>query len=348
MACGTPVVATAVGGVPEIVTSTDAGAMVEERSAPALVRAVRELLAPAARARRDAPLCRAVRLGRHLEGAAPAFQAGPRRELSTARHADGARRLRSLAMCGIFGVLNLDGSPAERAALQAMARVSVHRGPDDEGFHLDGACGIGMRRLSIIDLAGGHQPLANRDGSLVVVCNGEIYNFRELRRELETLGQRFATGSDSEVILHGYAQWGDQVVERLNGMFGFALWDARRARLVIGRDRLGIKPVYLYRDARRLAFASEAKALLALPGVQTAIEPSALHGYLSLGYVPAPASLFKGITKLAPATLLAIERGRIEQTRYWRIPHTIEREVPKANGSSACAPVSTRRCACRW
>jgi asparagine synthase (glutamine-hydrolysing) len=232
-------------------------------------------------------------------------------------------------MCGIFGVLNLDGSPAERAALQAMARVSVHRGPDDEGFHLDGACGIGMRRLSIIDLAGGHQPLANRDGSLVVVCNGEIYNFRELRRELETLGQRFATGSDSEVILHGYAQWGDQVVERLNGMFGFALWDARRARLVIGRDRLGIKPVYLYRDARRLAFASEAKALLALPGVQTAIEPSALHGYLSLGYVPAPASLFKGITKLAPATLLAIERGRIEQTRYWRIPHTIEREVPE-------------------
>jgi len=232
-------------------------------------------------------------------------------------------------MCGIFGVLNLDGSPAERAALQAMARVSVHRGPDDEGFHLDGACGIGMRRLSIIDLAGGHQPLANRDGSLVVVCNGEIYNFRELRRELETLGQRFATGSDSEEILHGYAQWGDQVVEKLNGMFGFALWDARRGRLVIGRDRLGIKPVYLYRDARRLAFASEAKALLALPGVQTAIEPSALHGYLNLGYVAAPASLFKRITKLAPATLLVIERGRIEQTRYWRLPHTIEREVPE-------------------
>ena len=120
-------------------------------------------------------------------------------------------------MCGIFGILNLDGSPAERAALQAMARVSVHRGPDDEGFHIDGACGIGMRRLSIIDLAGGHQPLANRDGSLVLVCNGEIYNFRELRRELEALGHCFATGSDSEVLLHGYAQWGDEVVRRLNG-----------------------------------------------------------------------------------------------------------------------------------
>jgi asparagine synthase (glutamine-hydrolysing) len=233
-------------------------------------------------------------------------------------------------MCGIFGILNLDGRPAERAALQAMARVSVHRGPDDEGFHIEGSCGIGMRRLSIIDVAGGHQPLSNADGSLVLVCNGEIYNFRELRRELEALGHRFATGSDSEALLHGYAQWGDEVVQRLNGMFGFALWDARRRRLLIGRDRLGIKPLYLYRDARRLAFASEAKALLALPGIEAAIEPSALHPYLSLGYVPAPASLFKGITKLPPATLLAIERGRIEQTRFWRIPHAIEPDVPEA------------------
>ncbi|HEV8109050.1 MAG TPA: asparagine synthetase B, partial [Burkholderiales bacterium] len=207
-------------------------------------------------------------------------------------------------MCGIFGILNLDGSPAERPALQAMARVSVHRGPDDEGFHIDGACGIGMRRLSIIDLAGGHQPLSNADGSLVLVCNGEIYNFRELRRELEALGHRFATGSDSETLLHGYAQWGDEVVQRLNGMFGFALWDARKKRLVIGRDRLGIKPLYIYRDGKRVAFASEAKSLLALPRVQATIEPSALHHYLNLGYVPAPGSLFKGITKLPPATLL--------------------------------------------
>jgi asparagine synthase (glutamine-hydrolysing) len=233
-------------------------------------------------------------------------------------------------MCGIFGILNLDARPAERAALQAMARISVHRGPDDEGFHVDGPCAIGMRRLSIIDLTGGHQPLSNADRSLVVVCNGEIYNFRELRRELEALGHRFATGSDSEVVLQGYAQWGEQVVQRLNGMFGFALWDARCRRLVIGRDRLGIKPLYLYRDSRRLAFASEAKALLALPDVEAAIEPSALHGYLNLGYVAAPASLFKGITKLPPATLLTIERGRIEQTQYWRLPHAVEREIPEA------------------
>jgi asparagine synthase (glutamine-hydrolysing) len=115
-------------------------------------------------------------------------------------------------MCGIFGVLHLDGSPVDGTALQAMAQVTAHRGPDDEGFHLAGACGIGMRRLSIIDLAGGHQPLSNADGSLTLVCNGEIYNFRELRRELQQLGHRFATSSDTEVLLHGYAEWGDDVV----------------------------------------------------------------------------------------------------------------------------------------
>ena len=230
-------------------------------------------------------------------------------------------------MCGIFGVLHFDGSPVERAALRAMAQRSVHRGPDDEGFHLDGACGIGMRRLSIIDLAGGHQPLSAADGSLTLVCNGEIYNFRELRRELEQLGHRFATGSDSEALLHGYAQWGDEVVQRLNGMYGFALWDARRRRLLIGRDRLGVKPLYVYRDARRLAFASEAKALLGLPGVRAEIEPGALFSYLNLGYVAAPLSMFKGISKLPPATLLSVEDGRHSERRYWSIPQTTEQGI---------------------
>ena len=226
-------------------------------------------------------------------------------------------------MCGIFGILRLDGAPAERPALEAMAQITVHRGPDDQGFHLDGACGIGMRRLSIIDLAGGHQPLSDNNGRLWLVCNGEIYNFRELRRELEAHGHRFRTGSDSEVVLHGYAEWGDEVVERLNGMFGFALWDAQRKRLLLGRDRLGIKPIYIYRDARRLAFASEAKALLAL-GVERRIDETALHAYLGLGYVPAPNSMFQGIEKLPPANLLAVEDGRVERRRYWRIPEHIE------------------------
>jgi asparagine synthase (glutamine-hydrolysing) len=227
-------------------------------------------------------------------------------------------------MCGIFGILNLDGSPVQRAALQAMARLTVHRGPDDEGFHLDGACGIGMRRLSIIDLAGGHQPLTNLEGNLTLVCNGEIYNFRELRRELQALGHRFKTKSDSEVMLHGYAQWGEDFLQRLNGMYGFALWDARRRRLVLGRDRLGVKPIYVYRDARRLAFASEAKALLALPGVSARLDTEALSSYLNLGYVAAPRSMFRGISKLPPATILTAEDGRVEERRYWRIPHVTE------------------------
>ena len=233
-------------------------------------------------------------------------------------------------MCGIFGVLHFDGSPVDGATLKAMAQLVVHRGPDDHGFHLAGACGIGMRRLSIIDLAGGHQPLVNADGSLALVCNGEIYNFRAVRRDLEALGHRFATGSDSEVLLHGYAQWGDEVVQRLNGMYGFALWDARRRRLLVGRDRLGVKPLYVYRDARRLAFASEVKALLALPGLSADIDPAGLHSYLNLGYVAAPASLFKGITKLPPATLLSVEGRHVTESRYWRLPQDTEEQASES------------------
>jgi len=233
-------------------------------------------------------------------------------------------------VCGIYGILQLDGAPADPALMPAMGRVMAHRGPDDEGHYSDGPCAIGMRRLSIIDLAGGHQPLSNGDGTLWLVCNGEIYNFRELRRELEGLGNRFKTGSDSEVILQGYAQYGDDFIHRLNGMFGFALWDARRRRLLVGRDRLGVKPIYVHRDAHRLAFASEAKALLALPGVSAHIDPSALHAYLNLGYVAAPLSLFSGIGKLPPASMLVVEAGRVAERRYWRIPSTTDTRIPEA------------------
>src|SRR6266581_4373489 len=137
--------------------------------------------------------------------------------------------------------------------MSAMGRVIVHRGPDDEGHHADGPCAIGMRRLSIIDLAGGHQPLSNGDGTLWLVCNGEIYNFRELRRELEACGHSFKTHSDSEVVLYAYLEYGDSFVERLNGMFGFALWDGIRRRLLVGRDRLGIKPIYVANNGKQLA-----------------------------------------------------------------------------------------------
>jgi asparagine synthase (glutamine-hydrolysing) len=230
-------------------------------------------------------------------------------------------------VCGIYGIIRLDGGPADPALMATMGRVLAHRGPDDEGHHTDGPSSIGMRRLSIIDLAGGHQPLSNTEGTLWLVCNGEIYNFRELRRELEALGHRFKTESDSEVILHGYAQFGDEFIHRLNGMFGFALWDARRRRLVVARDRLGVKPIYLYRDAHRLAFASEAKALLALPGFSADIDPAALHSYLNLGYVAAPLSIFRGIGKLRPATMVMVEDGRVEERRYWRISGETDREI---------------------
>ena len=230
-------------------------------------------------------------------------------------------------MCGIYGILQLDGQPASRDLVARMGRVSVHRGPDDEGMHVDGACAIGMRRLSIIDLAGGHQPLSSEDGTLWLVCNGEIYNFRELRRDLEAKGHRFKTGSDCETLIHLYAQHGDAFVERLNGMYAFALWDARRRRLLLGRDRLGIKPLYIHDDGKRIVFASEAKAIVALPGVDTDLDPAALQSYLQLGYVPAPQSIFRGIEKLPPASLLAIEDGRRTASRYWQVPGAVDRAL---------------------
>ncbi|WP_326539094.1 asparagine synthase (glutamine-hydrolyzing) [Pseudorhodoferax sp.] len=230
-------------------------------------------------------------------------------------------------MCGIHGIYRFDGQPVTPGLLSAMGNVTQHRGPDDEGMHIDGACGIAMRRLSIIDLEGGHQPLSNADDTLWLVCNGEIYNYRELRTELQALGHHFKTGSDSEVLLHGYAAWGDDVVLRLNGMFDFALWDARRRRLLIGRDRIGVKPLYVAQDGQRLAFATEAKALLALPGVRAELDRSVLPEYLQLGYVAAPRSIFKGIRKLPPATLLAIEDGQVREWRYWRLSPRIERGV---------------------
>jgi asparagine synthase (glutamine-hydrolysing) len=233
-------------------------------------------------------------------------------------------------VCGIYGIVQLDGALAPADALRRMGQTIVHRGPDDDGVYHDGPCAIGIRRLSVIDLAGGHQPLSNEEGTLWLVANGEIYNYRELRRGLELRGHRFKTGSDCETILHLYEVYGDNCVEHLNGMFGFALWDARRRRLLIGRDRLGIKPIYFKNDGKRLIFASEAKAILAAPGVIAELDPAALHSYLGLGYVPAPQSIFRGIAKLPPATLLTAELGRVEQHRYWRVPRDVDRARPES------------------
>ncbi len=227
-------------------------------------------------------------------------------------------------MCGIHGFFHLDSERPNREWLARMGNATVHRGPDDSGAHVDGPCAIGMRRLSIIDLSGGHQPLSNEDGSLVLVCNGEIYNFRELRTELQAQGHRFRTHSDSEVVLHGYAQWGEQVVTRLNGMFGFALWDSRRQMLLIGRDRLGIKPIYWLNDGKRVAFASEAKALLALPDVPREVDSAALAAYLELGYVPSPLSILRGIQKLPIGSLMKVSAAGVTIDRYWQPPTEVD------------------------
>jgi asparagine synthase (glutamine-hydrolysing) len=228
-------------------------------------------------------------------------------------------------LCGIYGVMRLDGTPLAAGALRGMGQRMFHRGPDDEGTYADGPVALGMRRLSIIDLAGGHQPLTNEDGTLWLVANGEIYNYRELQRKLSAQGHRFKTHSDCETLLHLYEQYGDDCVQHVNGMFSFALWDARRRRLLVARDRLGVKPLYVWQDGQRLAFASEAKALFALPGIRAELDAGALRSYLALGYVPSPQSMFKGVRKLPPATMLIAADGRVEERCYWRPPSTIDR-----------------------
>ena len=234
-------------------------------------------------------------------------------------------------MCGIYGILSLDGSAAPAETLRAMSQLTHHRGPDDEGRHVDGPLAFGMRRLSIIDVGGGHQPLTNEDGTLWLVANGEIYNFRELRADLEARGHVFRTGSDCETILHLYEEVGDALVDRLNGMYAFALWDAKRHRLVLGRDRLGVKPLYVWQDASRLIFASEAKAVLAAPGVSRELDHAALASYLALGYVPAPQSIFRGIRKLPPATVLSVEGRNVTERAHWHVPGVVDRGRSEAD-----------------
>ena len=199
-------------------------------------------------------------------------------------------------MCGIAGMV---GAPDPRL-LRAMARVMAHRGPDDEGVWRDDQAGLAARRLRIIDLVGGHQPMANEDESCWLVFNGEIYNYRQLRARLEAKGHRFRSRSDGETILHLYEEEGDGCLEHLEGMFGFALWDRARRRLLLARDPLGIKPLYYREQNGRLAFASEAKALLLDPACPRDPDLPALAAYLAFLYVPSPATAFAGVRKLAP------------------------------------------------
>lgn len=234
-------------------------------------------------------------------------------------------------MCGIVGVaFGRSGRRVTVEDLRRMAATIHHRGPDDEGFHDGGPMVFGMRRLSIIDLAGGHQPIPNEDETVWAVCNGEIYNFQQLRAGLEQRGHRFRTHSDTEVLVHLYEEHGDALVHHLAGMYGFAIWDAKRQRLLVARDRLGQKPVYYAEEGGRLAFASEVKPLLAMPGMRTEVDGTALREYLALGYAVAPATIFRGVRKLPPATYLTWEDGRVRTERYWSLPTDVERGVDVA------------------
>ncbi|MGH2458495.1 MAG: asparagine synthase (glutamine-hydrolyzing), partial [Chloroflexota bacterium] len=201
--------------------------------------------------------------------------------------------------------------------LDAMGATMLHRGPDSAGQVRLGAAGLAMRRLSIIDVAGGQQPLANEDGTVQIVCNGEIYNYRSLRAELSARGHQFKTASDCEVIVHAYEEFGDAFLTRLNGMFGLALWDERRRRLILARDRVGIKPLYYARHDGLLLFASEPKALLAFPGFPRSLDVESLDRYLTYEYVPTPRSIFAGVRKLRPGHYLTLEHGCLAERRYW-------------------------------
>lgn len=223
-------------------------------------------------------------------------------------------------MCGIAGIVSLDGRPVALHELRSMCAALFHRGPDDEGFYLSPGVGLGMRRLSIIDLVTGHQPVSNETGAVWAVLNGEIYNFKQVRRDLEALGHVFSTATDTETIVHLYEEYGSACVEKLRGMFAFALWDAPGRRLLLARDRLGIKPLYYAAVAGRLLFASEVKALLQIPEVERRLNWRAVGHLFATRCTPQSESVIEGVQKLPPGHLLQVEPERsIRPKRYWNI-----------------------------
>jgi len=223
-------------------------------------------------------------------------------------------------MCGIAGIAETSAHSVAPTTIHRMCQSIVHRGPDDEGVFAKDGVGLGMRRLSIIDLSGGHQPVFNEDRSIWIVFNGEIYNFSELRRELETRGHRFYTRTDTEVIVHLYEDHGSECVQKLRGMFAFALYDERQQRLLLARDRLGIKPLHYALKNGRLLFGSEIKSILAAAQELAEVDEHALLQYFYFGYVPDPGTAFRSIKKLPPGHLLEFNRGKLTIRKYWDFP----------------------------
>lgn len=241
-------------------------------------------------------------------------------------------------MCGITGWANLDShTPPQhggRELLHSMCERMVHRGPDSEGLFVTNGAALGMRRLAIIDLVTGEQPVFNEDRSIAVVLNGELYNYREVRADLEKRGHSFRSASDTEILPHLYEEYGDDMMSQLNGMFAFALWDSKRRRLLIARDRFGEKPLYWGIFDKTLLFASEPKVLLAHPAVRPALNLQALRQYLSFDYVPAPLSIYEGIEKLPAAHKLVLEDGRVTTSCYWRLNYNTASPVPSEHDAA--------------
>jgi len=249
-------------------------------------------------------------------------------------------------MCGIAGIMDLDGGPVREDHIRAMCAALRHRGPDGEGVYLAPGVGLGMRRLSIIDLTTGDQPVRNEDGTAWVVFNGEIYNYKDLRRDLEGRGHRFYTRSDTESIVHLYEDRGRACVEALRGMFSFAVWDRSKRTLLLARDRLGIKPLYYMEIGRRLAFASELKALLRLSEVEARIDWRALGSLLSTLHTPADQSIVAGVKKLEPGHVLVARADRgVRVERYWTYSSSPRAGGARPTSPTSCAAASRNRCA---
>jgi asparagine synthase (glutamine-hydrolysing) len=227
-------------------------------------------------------------------------------------------------MCGITGVMHFrDGARVEPETLRRMCAAMAHRGPDDDGIYTDGSVGIGMRRLSIVDLTTGHQPLSNEDGTAWIVFNGEIYNHAALREKLQARGHQYRTHSDTETIIHLYEEYGPDCVQHLRGMFAFAIWDARRQRIFIARDRLGIKPLYYQLTSEKIVWGSEIKVILACPGTGAQLERTVLPEYLAFGYLSGEQTFYEGIRKLMPGHWMEVDpNGQVTIQRYWDLPVT--------------------------
>ena len=237
-------------------------------------------------------------------------------------------------MCGICGIFNFEShAPADRASLKRATDAMMHRGPDDEGFYVDGDLGLGNRRLSIIDLPGGHQPIANEDHTVWITYNGEIYNYRELRPGLESRGHQFHTSTDTETIIHLYEERDLDCLDQLRGMFAFALWDSRKRRLLLARDRLGVKPLYYRCEPGRIVFASELRALLELCMQPLEVDSQSVYDFFGFRYVPPPHTFYRGVEKLLPGHILTVDSHGVRTKAYWDIP--AEEEDPVSEDALA-------------